>query len=206
MTTLSAAHNQASSQLVAIKGKLVPCETLKRGNNIAGAASIQGLTKKEYKMVMSMRKEDHTKDHPIADGKGKKRKRDEDEIVAAAAINNKKKYKRNQATQATQAKKAVAAVIYLCNRSNHTTENCYYLNRCREMVSQQRNQRQQQFNSNPGGYQPQYQSNYGNGPAPQFQPGRQVTYGNTGGVNNSNDLNYGYPGRANPTMRPFNQS
>ena len=206
-TTLSEAHNQASSQLVAIKGKLVPCETLKRGNNIAGAASIQGLTKKEYKMVMSMRKEDHTKDHSITDGKGKKRKRDEDEIVAAAATNN-KKYKKNQDNKPSSnpSEEGGGGTCDLCNRSNHTTENCYYLNRCREMVSQQRNQRQQQFNSNPGGYQPQYQSNYGNGPAPQFQPGRQVTYGNTGGVNNSNDLNYGYPGRANPTMRPFNQS
>ncbi len=40
--TLSAAHNQASTQLIAVKGKLVPCETLKRNSNIAGAAEIKG--------------------------------------------------------------------------------------------------------------------------------------------------------------------
>jgi len=50
--TLSAAHNQASTQLIAVKGKLVPCETLKRNSNIAGAAEIKGLSSKEYKMVM----------------------------------------------------------------------------------------------------------------------------------------------------------
>ena len=60
--TLSAAHNQASSQLIAVKGKLVPCETLKQNSNIAGAAEIKGLSKKEYKMIMSMRKVDPIKD------------------------------------------------------------------------------------------------------------------------------------------------
>jgi hypothetical protein len=52
--TLSAAHNQASS-LIAVKGKLVPCETLKRNSNIAGAAEIKGLSRKEYKMVTRSR-------------------------------------------------------------------------------------------------------------------------------------------------------
>jgi hypothetical protein len=87
----------------------------------------------------------------------------------------------------------------------HTTENCYYLKGCREMVTQQRNQRQQQFPSYADGYQPQYQSNYGYGPAPQSQPGRQVTYGNDNSGNNYNgtELNYGYPGRGN-LIRPFN--
>ena len=42
--TLSAAHNQVSTQLIAMKGKLVPCETLKRNSNIAGAAEIKGLS------------------------------------------------------------------------------------------------------------------------------------------------------------------
>ena len=68
------------------------------------------------------------------------------------------------------------------------------------MMTQHRNQRQQELNnSNAGGYQPQYQSNYSNGPAPQFQPGRLVTYGNTSGVHN-NHMNYGYP-RENYVMR-----
>ena len=53
-STLSAAHHQASSQLAAVKGKLVPCETLKRGANIAGATTIiKGLSRKEYKLVMA---------------------------------------------------------------------------------------------------------------------------------------------------------
>ena len=129
----------------------------------------------------------------------------EPDNVAAAASDN-KKYRRNQDKAPSNTSEGGTGTCELCNRSNHTTENCYYLKGCREMVTQQRNQRQQQFSSNTGGYQPQYQSNYGNGPAPHFQPGRQVTYGNTGGVNNSNDLNYGYPGRANLMMRPFNQS
>ena len=205
--TLSAAHNQASSQLIAVKGKLVPCETLKRNSNIAGAAEIKGLSKREYKMVMSMRKADPVKDeHNIdgSNGKGRKRKSDTGDNVAAAAANN-KKYKRNQEKPVSNSSDEGNSTCDLCNRSNHTTENCYYLNRCREMVTQQRNQRQQQFNSNPGGYQPQYQSNYSNGPTSQFQPGRLVTYGNTSGVSN-NQLNYGYPGRQNPIMRPFNQS
>ena len=208
--TLSAAHNQASTQLIAVKGKLVPCETLKRNSNIAGAAEIKGLSRKEYKMVMSMRKDDHTKvdqtpsSNASSGGKGKKRKPEPDNVAAAATDN--KKYRRNQDKAPSNPSDGSTGTCELCNRSNHTTENCYYLKGCREMVTQQRNQRQQQFTSNTGGYQPQYQSNYGNGPAPQFQPGRQVTYGNTGGVNNSNDLNYGYPGRANPMMRPFNQS
>jgi len=75
------------------------------------------------------------------------------------------------------------------------------------MVTQQRNQRQQQFQSNTGGYQPQYQSNFGYGSIPQSQPGRQVTYGinNSGNNYNGTELNYGYPGRGN-LMRPFNQS
>lgn len=205
--TLSAAHNQASSQLIAVKGKLVPCETLKRNSNIAGAAEIKGLSKKEYKMIMSMRKVDPIKDeHHVTDasnGKGKKRKNDIGDNVAAAATSN-KKYKRNQEKPVSNSSEEGGSTCDLCNRSNHTTENCYYLNRCREMVTQQRSQRQQQLNSNAGGYQPQYQSNYSNGPAPQFQPGRLVTYGNTSGVHN-NHMNYGYP-RENPMMRPFNQS
>jgi hypothetical protein len=96
--TLSAAHNQASSQLIAIKGKLVLWETLKRNSNIAGAAEIKGLSKKEYKVIMSMRKVDPIKDeHHVTDrsnGKGKKRKSDMGDNVAAAATSN-KKYKRN---------------------------------------------------------------------------------------------------------------
>ncbi len=119
-TKYAATH---STQIIAVKGKLVPCETLKRNSNITGAADIKGLSREEYKMIISMRKG------------------------------------------------------------------------CREMVTQQRNQRQQQFNSNTGGYQPKYQStNFGYGPAPQSQPGRQVTYGNNNSGNNYNgtELNYGY--------------
>ena len=209
--TLSAAHNQASTQLIAVKGKLVPCETLKRNSNIAGAAEIKGLSRKEYKMVMSMRKDDHTKDDQApssnapSGGRGKKRKAEPDNVAAAATDN--KKYRRNQDKAPSTASEGGTGTCDLCNRSNHTTENCYYLKGCREMVTQQRNQRQQQFHSNTGGYQPQYQSNFGYGPIPQSQPGRQVTYGinNSGNNYNGTELNYGYPGRGN-LMRPFNQS
>jgi hypothetical protein len=132
-------------------------------------------------MIMSMRKVDPIKDeHHVTDrsnGKGKKRKSDMGDNVAAAATSN-KKYQEKLKKTCQQLEHEGGSTCDLCNRSNHTTENCYYLNRCREMVTPQRNQRQQQFNSNPGGYQLQYQSNYSNGPAPQqFQPGRLVTYG-----------------------------
>ena len=160
---------------------------------------------------MSMRKDDHTKDgqappsNASTGGKGKKRKPEPDNVAAAASDN--KKYRRNQDKAPSNSSKGGTGTCELCNRSNHTTENCYYLKGCREMVTQQRNQRQQQFSSNTGGYQPQYQSNYGYGPASQSQPGRQVTYGITNSGNNYNgtELNYGYSGRGN-LMRPFNQS
>ena len=127
--TLSAAHNQASTQLIAVKGKLVPCETLKRNSNIAGAAEIKGLSRKEYKMVMSMRKDDHTKDdqappsNASTGGKGKKRKPEPDNVAAAASDN--KKYRRNQDKAPSNSSEGGTGTCELCNRSNHTTENCY---------------------------------------------------------------------------------
>ena len=88
--TLSAAHNQVSTQLIAMKGKLVPCETLKRNSNIAGAAEIKGLSRKDYKVVMSTRKDNHTKDDQApsskssSGGRGKKRKPEPDNVAASA--------------------------------------------------------------------------------------------------------------------------
>jgi hypothetical protein len=127
-----------------VKGKLVPCETLKRNSNIAGAAEIKGLSRKEYKMEMSMRKDDHTKDDQLppsnasTGGRGKKRKPEPDNVAAAASDN--KKYRRNQDKAPSNASEGGTGTCELCNRSNHTTENCYYLKGCREMVLQQRNQ------------------------------------------------------------------
>ena len=140
-----------------------------------------------------MRKADPIKNEQIIDGsngKGKKRKSDIEDNVAAAATSN-KKYKTNQEKPVSNSSDESGSTCDLCNKSNHTTENCYYLYQCCEMVTQHRNQRQQELNSNAGGYQqPQYQSNYSNSPAPQFQPSRLVTYGNTSGVHN-NHMNYG---------------
>ena len=205
--TLSAAHNQASSQLTAVKGKLVPCETLKRGANIAGAAAIKGLSRREYKTVMSMRKEEkeQSKDqHGDGKTKGKKRQA-EDDLAALAAVDNKKYNKKSQ----DRATSSEGGTCELCNRSNHTTENCYYLKQCREMVNQQRNNRQQQSTVNhSGGYQPQNQTSYGFGPVPQsLTSGGQVMLGNSNinNYNNGQDVNYGYPMRGN-FVRPFHQS
>jgi hypothetical protein len=114
-----------------VKGKLVPCETLKRNSNIAGAAEIKGLSKKEYKMVMSIRKDDHTKDDQApssnapSGGNGKKRKPEPDNVTAAASDN--KKYRRNQDKAPSNASKGGTGTCELCNRSNHTTKNFYYL-------------------------------------------------------------------------------
>ena len=206
-TTLSAAHNQASQQCVALKGKLVPCETLRRGANIAGAAEIKGLSKKELKLVMAMRKDGQARDQPTDDkpnGKGRKRKADDDNVAAAASDNKKsnKSYEKNHNSNQGNDSKGCE----ICKRPNHTTDKCYHLKGCQDMIAQKREQRQQQFSPNSGGYQPQYQSNYGYGPAHQLQPGRQVMYShNNGGNSTSTELNYGYPGRGN-VMRPFNQS
>ena len=204
--TLSDAHNQASQQCTAVKGKLVPCETLKRNSNVAGAATIKGLSKKEYKLVMAMRKDEKVKEESTdgkPTGKGKKRTAD-DANLAAAANDNNKKYKKTQPNNGN-VKETEGGCCSICNKSNHTTENCFYLNKCRDMVAQQRTQRQQQFaNNSGGGYQPQYQTNYGYGPSPNnMAPGRQVTYGNAN--NNSSEVNYGYSAR-NTFARPFNQS
>jgi hypothetical protein len=212
-TTLSAAHNQASQQCVALKGKLVPCETLKKGNNIAGAAKIQGLSKKEFKLVMAMRKDGETKEQHAdgkADGaKGRKRRAEDDDNVAAAAADSKKYRKSQEKNQNNKSNSSnESGGCDICNRPNHTTDKCYYLKGCQNMVAQKREQKQQQFNPNSGGYQPQYQSNYANGgPSYQPQPGRHVSYGNYNGSINtsSNELNYGYHGRGN-MMRPFNQT
>eukprot|EP01035_Chromulina_nebulosa_P037770 gene37770-50989_t len=90
--TLSAAHNQASTQLIAVKGKLVPCETLKRNSNIAEATEIKELSRKEYKMIMSMHKDDHTKDdqapscNASSGGRGKKRKLEPDNVRSCGSI------------------------------------------------------------------------------------------------------------------------
>jgi hypothetical protein len=94
-TKYAAAYNHASTQLIAVKGKLVPCETLKRNSNIAGTAEIKGLSRKEYKMVMSMRKDDHTKDDQApssnaqSGGRGKNKPEPADNVAAAASDNKK---------------------------------------------------------------------------------------------------------------------
>jgi hypothetical protein len=135
--TLSAAHNQASTQLIAVKGKLVPCETLKRNSNIAGAAEMKGLSRKEYNMVMSMRKDGHDQAPPsnaLTGGRGKKRKPEPDNV--AAAVSDNKKYRRNQDKAPSNASEGGTGTCELCNRSNHTTENCYHFKGCREMVTQ----------------------------------------------------------------------
>ena len=90
-----------------------------------------------------MRKVDSIKDEQIKDGsngKGKKRKSDIGDNVAAAATSKKKYKKRNQEKPVSNSSDEGGSTCNLCNRLNHTTENCYYLNRCREIVTQQRNQ------------------------------------------------------------------
>ena len=91
-------------------------------------------------MVMSMRKDDHTKDDQApssnapSGGKGMKRKPQPDNVAAAASDN--KKYRRSQDKAPSNASKGGNSTCELCNRSNHTTENCYYLKKCRKMVTQ----------------------------------------------------------------------
>jgi len=204
-STLSAAHHQASSQLAAVKGKLVPCETLKRGANIAGATTvIKGLSKKEYKLVMAMRKDEQIRgDNPDADNKNnRKRKAEQNTNVVAAGTDNKK------SRRSLNDSNNESDECGICGKSNHSTDKCYYLKGCRDMVAQQRSQRQQQYNNaNPNGYQPQYQSNYGYCATPQpLTPGRQVMFGNNSMNNYSTDLNYGYNLNRGNFARPFNQS
>ena len=157
---------------------------------------------------MAMRKDGQVRDQPTDDkpnGKGRKRKADDDNVAAAASDNKKsnKSYEKNHNSNQGNDSKGCE----ICKRPNHTTDKCYHLKGCQDMIAQKREQRQQQFSpNNSGGYQPQYQSNYGYGPAHQLQPGRQVMYShNNGGNSTSTELNYGYPGRGN-VMRPFNQS
>ena len=209
--TLSEAHHQASAKMTLSKGKLVPCETVSRGANVAGAATeIKGLSKREYKMIMQVRKQEKQPGES-SDNKrpGKKRGRDaeedEDNVAAAGTAKNTRKKSNNNHNNRNNNHNQHATTeegnCTICNRSNHTTENCYHLTRCREMVQQHRQQRQQQFSSTTSGsYQPQYQSNYSNGPAHLIVPGRQVYYGN-----NNIDSNLVYPGRGN-YMKPFGQS
>lgn len=204
--TLSGAHNQASSQLVFSKGKLVSCESSKKtGENIAGATTISGLSKKEYKIVMNLRKEQQSSsEQPPADQKQKGKKRASEDNLAAAATENKKQKKNQNKYSSNQNSDGPACTI--CSRTNHTTENCYYLKGCQEMVNEKRNQRQQQFNSNSSGYQPHYQSNFGYVPAPQALSGRQVSYGKQSNSNeNTSDVHYGYVPRGT-FQRSFNQS
>ena len=62
-----------------------------------------------------------------------------------AAASDNKKYRGNQDKAPSNASEGGTGTCELCNRSNHTTENCYYLKGCREMVTQQRNHRRSSF-------------------------------------------------------------
>ena len=162
---------------------------------------------KRIQFVMAMRKDEQIRgDNPDADknNNNRKRKAESNTNVVAAGTDNKKSrrslYDNNSNNESDE--------CGICGKSNHSTDKCYYLKGCRDMVAQQRSQRQQQYNNaNPNGYQPQYQSNYGYCATPQpLTPGRQVMFGNNSMNNYSTDLNYGYNINRGNFARPFNQS
>jgi len=125
--TLSAAHQQAAGEQYLLKGKLVPADTV-HTTNVAGAAKqITGLSNKEYKLIMTMREE--SKNTTGSDSK----KRKADDVNIAAVTDKSTKPSKSSSDNNNKDNKS-SKKCKLCGRTNHNTDDCYYLSTCQEVV------------------------------------------------------------------------